>query len=261
MIYCMSDFHGQYELYLKMLEKINLNNNDTLFVLGDVIDRGSDGIRILQDIMHRSNIVFIIGNHEYMMYKVVTKSKIVISEIDEIKPDMDYYLWEMNGGAKTHNDFYQLSIEEQNSIIKYLEQAYVVVPQLEVGGRCFMLAHSTHPVNYYDRPVIMNDVPTKELERIIWKREYLSDSSSEEYADELSLDERYDSDTTLVIGHTPTPHIDKMGFSERGYGIMVHSDNGHIIDIDCGCAISNSSMRCLGCLCLDTLEEFYVRES
>ena len=50
MIYAMSDLHGCYDKYIKMLEKINFSNNDTLYVLGDIVDRGADGIKILQDI-------------------------------------------------------------------------------------------------------------------------------------------------------------------------------------------------------------------
>lgn len=42
MIYCISDIHGQYKQYKKMLECIDLKEEDTLYVLGDVIDIFSD---------------------------------------------------------------------------------------------------------------------------------------------------------------------------------------------------------------------------
>ena len=66
MTYAVSDIHGYYEKYLAMLEKIRFSENDTLYVLGDVIDRGGEGIRILQDIMERSNVKMLMGNHEKM---------------------------------------------------------------------------------------------------------------------------------------------------------------------------------------------------
>ena len=50
MIYAMSDLHGCYDKYIKMLEKINFNENDMLYILGDIVDRGPDGIKILLDI-------------------------------------------------------------------------------------------------------------------------------------------------------------------------------------------------------------------
>ena len=40
MLYVMSDIHGEYERYLAMLEQIAFSQDDTLFVLGDVVDRG-----------------------------------------------------------------------------------------------------------------------------------------------------------------------------------------------------------------------------
>ena len=49
MIYAMSDLHGCYDKYTKMLEKINFSDNDTLYILGDIVDRGPDGIKIWQD--------------------------------------------------------------------------------------------------------------------------------------------------------------------------------------------------------------------
>ena len=42
MHYVISDIHGCFEKYLKMLDLIGLAGNDSLFVLGDVIDRVSE---------------------------------------------------------------------------------------------------------------------------------------------------------------------------------------------------------------------------
>ncbi len=39
--YVISDIHGHYEYYVKMMEKIKFSNADMLYILGDVIDRGS----------------------------------------------------------------------------------------------------------------------------------------------------------------------------------------------------------------------------
>jgi serine/threonine protein phosphatase 1 len=40
MTYVIADIHGCYEQYKALLEKINFSASDTLYVLGDVIDRG-----------------------------------------------------------------------------------------------------------------------------------------------------------------------------------------------------------------------------
>lgn len=66
MIYATSDIHGCAEKYQALLERIRFSAADTLYVLGDVIDRGPDGVAILQDMMLRPNVLPILGNHEFM---------------------------------------------------------------------------------------------------------------------------------------------------------------------------------------------------
>ena len=39
-----------------MLEKINFNDRDTLYILGDVVDRGANGIKVLQDMMGQPSV-------------------------------------------------------------------------------------------------------------------------------------------------------------------------------------------------------------
>ena len=47
MRYVVSDIHGNYELLEKLLKKIKFSEDDTLFVLGDVIDKGKDVQKLL----------------------------------------------------------------------------------------------------------------------------------------------------------------------------------------------------------------------
>ena len=51
MIYVLSDVHGNERRFNSILKQINLQNEDTLYILGDVIDRYPGGIRILRRIM------------------------------------------------------------------------------------------------------------------------------------------------------------------------------------------------------------------
>ena len=67
MIYVMSDIHGQKRRFDSVMKQINLQPEDTLYVLGDVIDRNPDGIKILRQIMAMSNAKMLLGNHELMM--------------------------------------------------------------------------------------------------------------------------------------------------------------------------------------------------
>lgn len=48
MIYAIADIHGQYDKYISMLTKISFCDDDILFVLGDVIDRGPHGMKMFE---------------------------------------------------------------------------------------------------------------------------------------------------------------------------------------------------------------------
>ena len=67
MHYVCSDIHGQYALYQEMISLLALKEEDTLYVLGDMIDRGPESMGVLLDMMARPNIIPFIGNHEWMM--------------------------------------------------------------------------------------------------------------------------------------------------------------------------------------------------
>ena len=112
MIYAIADIHGQYDKYIQMLEKIKFSENDVLFVLGDVIDRGPHGIKILQDMMMRSNVYPILGNHEYMAKTAIPWLLREITEetVDNIDPEMIQGLteWISVGGSSTITEFRSL---------------------------------------------------------------------------------------------------------------------------------------------------------
>ena len=75
MIYAVSDLHGCYDKYRNMLEKIHFSETDTLYILGDVVDRGDGGIRILQDMAARRNVIPIKGNAQPPRHKHLTNSE------------------------------------------------------------------------------------------------------------------------------------------------------------------------------------------
>lgn len=49
MTYVTSDIHGEHKKYIKMLELIDFCDEDTLYILGDVVDRGAEPMEILLD--------------------------------------------------------------------------------------------------------------------------------------------------------------------------------------------------------------------
>ena len=66
--YVMSDIHGQFDALMRMLEQIGFTEEDELYILGDVIDRGSKSIECIKWIMEQDNVLTLLGNHELMLY-------------------------------------------------------------------------------------------------------------------------------------------------------------------------------------------------
>ena len=64
--YVLSDIHGYLNRFTSMLERIGFSDQDTLYILGDVIDRGPEGVRLLEQIRQTPNMILLLGNHEYM---------------------------------------------------------------------------------------------------------------------------------------------------------------------------------------------------
>ena len=73
MVYCTADIHGEFERFRRLLELICFSEEDTLYVLGDVIDRGPDGVKALEFIRERENIILLMGNHERMCVDALGK--------------------------------------------------------------------------------------------------------------------------------------------------------------------------------------------
>ena len=59
-IYVLSDIHGNLRRFKFIMSQIKLSPNDTLYVLGDIIDRFPDGIKILKILMQMPNVKMLI---------------------------------------------------------------------------------------------------------------------------------------------------------------------------------------------------------
>lgn len=225
--YVMSDIHGIYEKYKRMLQKINFSDSDKLIIIGDVIDRGPDGIRILQDMIKRENVEIIVGNHELMMLDALELK-------DNIPPGIDWLgAWYRNGGRVTANNFAYLAKAEQNEIIKYLTTAQYE-RLITVNDKKFYIAHGG-PVGC-DKKNRLTDFE----HNVTWNR-----LAVWSYVPMKDVDH-------VIFGHTPTSYY--QGCEGEHYTIF---KSYQLIGIDCGCASNNEHSR-LACLRLDDMVEFYT---
>ena len=69
----MSDLHGCYEEYIKILNLIKFNDKDTLYILGDICDRGPSPMKVLLHMMEHDNIIPIYGNHDVVALNALSK--------------------------------------------------------------------------------------------------------------------------------------------------------------------------------------------
>ena len=188
MIYVMSDIHGCYDKYKKMLEKISFSKEDTLYILGDVVDRGSHGMKVLLDIAKRENVILLRGNHDH-------QAGILLSALDKLEDKNFqrelvevYRIWLSDGGEKTLAEYLTLTEAEQETVLEVLRKS-IISKEIEVNGQKFLLAHTVPEVD------IICDYEEWKLEDFIL---------GEPDYEEVYFDEKY-----IVTGHTPTFYIDK----------------------------------------------------
>ena len=126
MVYAISDIHGCYDKYRAMLAEIQFKSTDTLYVLGDVIDRGPDGVKILQDMSTRPNVFPILGNHEFVaavclpwLTQEITEQSLNSRTDAQIGALGD---WISNGGEPTIQSLWKLKPEERRDILEYFRE-------------------------------------------------------------------------------------------------------------------------------------------
>lgn len=230
--YVMGDVHGEYDKFMELLEKIDLKDEDTLYLIGDVIDRGPHPIKVLQKLMEMPNAIPILGNHElmalqcmnFLMQEITEKT---IMELDE--ETLDYFwTWQQNGNDTTLYEYYQLDKEERQEILDFLGE-FLIYEELEVNGKHYLLVHAG--LGNYSPDKDMDDYTIDEL---VWDR--------------ADFNEKYYDDIYVVSGHTPTQLIE--GNPNPG---KIYRANNHIA-IDCGSCFKNGR---IAVICLDTGEEFY----
>ena len=182
-----------------------------------MIDRGPDPAGILDFAMSHGNVIALKGNHED-----------------------GFVQWYESVGDKMRQRYYYNTYdvledcdETREKIPEYVRfmKSLPLYRKVKADGRSYLMAHAS----------------TEEILRIWKRKEWLLWDTS--LIDRQTGIPGYVS----IVGHVPT-------FIIRGYpkepASVWHSPNGRIIDVDCGAAFGEMGGR-LGCLCLETGEEYY----
>lgn len=234
MIYVISDIHGCLKEFLKMLDNIGFGADDELYIIGDVIDRGPNPIKLLKLIMDTPNMHLILGNHELMMRNSISdprlneKEKEQFLKIEDVK--LNRNMWLKNGGVVTERQYSKLKKEDKIRVYDYLYNL-PMVKEILVQDKDYILMHG----GIYEG--FIKDYKEGNLtEDVLWN-----------YFPYLNENDEIMPGKIFVVGHTPT--------SCYGYDNKIISMGDKRL-IDCGCVFGYS----LGCMCLDDEECFYIRK-
>ena len=275
--YAIADVHGMYGTYLDAINR--LRPADKLYIVGDVIDRGGEGIRILKDLIEKSkNVIdssrftFLLGNHEKQFMEIVEvlkkhgieKEKFLEivercdklslenkEEYEKVEKEFDLdeteakaiNIWaNYNGGKKTMLDFYDESEESQREIKEFLENSFIILPQ-EINGKDYLFVHSMPPVEK-DR----NAYIKRENKGVKYKS---SNPFEINHVLESRKDSTYKSAKDVgfitICGHVSTP------------GEIVTNNEEGFIRIDAGCGNKEPNAR-LALYCIDDGTVQYLEE-
>ena len=184
MNYVISDLHGHFEKYSEMLKTIRLKDSDSLFLLGNVCDKGPAPFAIMQDALFRCNVFPIIGECDYKALRMLSKMN-----DEKAKSDTAFRAafakWLSDGGMTTVTEFRTLSEEAQADVLEFIRDEFVAYDEIEAGDNTYVLVHAGLPDFKKEKP--LDEYTIKELLRS-------TPDFSREYFD----------DKILVTGHTPT---------------------------------------------------------
>lgn len=223
--YVLSDIHGEADRFHGILEKIHFSDSDTLYIIGDVIDRGPYGIALLREIMDSPNMVMLLGNHEYMMLQYFNPNA----------TEVDIRRWNRNGNGPTLRAYARLKGNVRQEILDFLRMRPTHL-EVAVNGQRFYLVHGFPGGNVHDE---------------VWGRPDAHDPNPIP-------------DTQLIIGHTPVLILGRTEEDQDAYCMELERMGEHLriyhapgfLDIDCGSG-HNLPIKALACIRLEDMEEFY----
>ena len=234
MIYVTSDLHGYpMKKFVAFLQESGFTEDDFLFVLGDVIDRGKHGVELLQWMTQQPNVQLILGNHEWFLLGC----SFLFDEVNDENLDMLtseklklLNNWKRNGADVTISGFRKLMQKDPalvEGILDYIQDA-PLYETVELNGRKYVLVHAG--LGNFDPAKPLEDYDLMDL---LWSRP--------------SLDTQYYEDATVIFGHTPTLYYGEE-FKDRA----IKKDSW--ICIDTGVSFGRNPML----LRLDDMKEFYT---
>lgn len=263
--YVFSDVHGHYKTLERLFDRVSPADDDKIFMLGDMIDRGPDAVGVMRFCrnLQDKGATVLMGNHEDLM----------LSFFDDPHSGDNYVNWAINGGLKTASGLEKLPEEEIDELMEWA-RALPLCAYARVGERLYFFSHAgINPARSWEPLVSDESAPdadrvaalaaSQSSEDLVWVRyEFWGHPTGLVGPDGKGI--------IVVAGHTPTPYLDGMadlpdrpGRGEDGLCQMVRvgacEATGGVADrwdIDAGCA-GGAGFGKLLLLRLDDGKEFY----
>lgn len=233
MVYVTSDWHGYpLEKIKELFNKANFSQDDYCFVLGDVIDRGEDGVKLLEWLMLQPNIQLILGNHEtFLLSNLFLFNEVNDETINQLNLEQLnlFQNWIENGGKVTVDALRKLPKDTRADIVDYVMEA-PLYESISVNGKDFLLTHSA--LDNFERNKPLTDYSEHDF---LWYR--------------ASLEEKFYDDVICVFGHTPTAL-----YGSKYRGKILKTDSWINIDTGASGGLPPALLR------LDDMKEFYLED-
>lgn len=262
--YVTSDIHGCFDQFMEMLDRIGFTDNDRLYIVGDIIDRGPKSAEMVDWLMNTadSNVSLLLGNHEDMMLHDCPDPSSM-----RLRFGSD---WAYNGGLDTADQMRErLDERTRCDFFDYCRDGVKVhetVTYTDADGdkREVLLVHA-------------GLFPSKQARKAETADEMTIGQSSFDmvWVRDAWLFTDWEPPVPVIFGHTPTPLVaseslryvnvsDEKLARKRNRRIPIDQARagadarvmewGNKTDIDCGCVYGGH----LSCIRLEDWKVFYV---
>lgn len=225
----IGDIHGQYGLMMEVLSKAAFCPwSDTLYVTGDLADRGRETVQVLRFLMSLPYCHAVLGNHDVWLESYL---------LDDARPS----LWlDSNGGRMTAASYLEERVSDEE---KNMHGTWVRNLPLCIMTDKFIVAHAGIPIGYDEDDVLhVSESPRKRGNLLsarekdfMWDRGYIASAMSYESSGRIHNHDRLPLSTSrrIFVGHTPLPEP----FSSDRYHLTAVDtggghDGGHITLMD-----------------------------
>lgn len=219
-IVAISDIHGGYEKFKRLIEMVNLKDDDYLIILGDVIEKGErsyDTFELCKTLIKSKNVFYLKGNWEYAVEQVFSNGELaqkILNYVKRVKYESILGTWTEKFGKKidefsSSSDLYEFlsgKLEDDLNLIKNLPVA------LEIDD--FIFVHSGLAL------------------RVDWENSSL---------DEMLINDEFNNSENMsgkhvVVGHWPTSNYRKNSLNSE----IFINESKKIISIDGGYSVKQT---------------------